>query len=476
MSNKDDPFGLSSDAGRTRIRPIGGAAQDRPAAPYAPPTAAPYTPPPTPQPAFGGFGGPAFGGASAPRPRGTPRAHANPLVAAFAPMLEIAPELERGTPPAQPEVLRQRLQGTLIDCRDAAVSMGQPLTRANQGAWFVAALVDDIAMNTPWGGHSDWPRQPLVTALTGEVDAGTRFFRHLEDLVAHPTRDPDLLELAYMCLSLGFRGMYRPQGPTGEASITALRGQIARLMRNVDTMAAPISPHADGVKVPDEVRRFAVPLWTVWLVAAAMIAAIYTGLSLQLGNKAEQLFVSAAALPPAERAGIFRPVRDTTVPDTAITPVEPVIFELLPLFQSAAPTETAAALKGREDVSLTVLVVQGTNPEVFRSAKADLRPEYEPLIAAIAKTILENAEVIGRVTVIGHTDSVPVQSSNPFQSNQGLSEARAATIAAALIAAGVPPDSVSSEGRADTEPVGDNATKDGRAQNRRIEIKIEKRL
>ncbi|TAG15221.1 MAG: OmpA family protein, partial [Rhodobacterales bacterium] len=33
-----------------------------------------------------------------------------------------------------------------------------------------------------------------------------------------------------------------------------------------------------------------------------------------------------------------------------------------------------------------------------------------------------------------------------------------------------------SEGRADTEPVGDNATKDGRAQNRRIEIKIEKRL
>jgi type VI secretion system protein ImpK len=467
MTNKDDPFGLSSDAGRTRIRPIGGST------PAAPPTAAPYTPPP--QPAFGSFGGAGMGAAPA-RSRGATRAHANPLVAAFAPLLEIAPELERGTPPAQPEVLRQRMQGSLIDCRDAAVALGQPLTRANQGAWFVAALVDDIAMNTPWGGHSDWPRQPLVTALTGEVDAGTRFFRHLEELVAHPTRDPDLMELAYLCLSLGFRGMYRPQGPTGEASLTALRAQIARLLRNVDTMAAPIAPHADGVKVPDEPRRFAVPLWTVWLVAAALIAATYTGLSLQLGNKAEQLFVSAAALPPAERAGIFRPIRDTAAPEIPVTPVEPVIFELLPLFQAAAPADTAAALKGREDVSLAVLVVQGTDPEVFRSAKADLRPEYETLIAAIAKTILENADVIGRVTVIGHTDSVPVQSSNPFQSNQGLSEARAATIAKALIAAGVPPDSVASEGRADTEPVGDNATKDGRAQNRRIEIKIEKRL
>lgn len=474
MTNKDDPFGLSSDAGRTRIRPI---ASDRPLPPMAPPTAAPYTPPP--QPAFGGggFGQQGFAPSGPSPARGrSPRAHANPLVAAFAPLLEIAPELERGTPPAQPEVLRQRMQGSLIDCRDAAVGMGQPLTRANQAAWFVAALVDDIAMNTPWGGHSDWPRQPLVTALSGEVDAGTRFFRHLEELMAHTNRDPDLLELAYLCLSLGFRGQYRPQGPTGEASITALRGQIARALRNVDTMAAPISPHADGVKVADEPRRFAVPLWTVWLVAGALIAAIYTGLSLQLGNKAEALFASAAALPPAERAGIFRPIRDTTLPETPIAAIEPVIFELLPLFQAAAPAEVAAALKGREDVSLAVLVVQGTNPEVFRSAKADLRDEYQPLIASIAKTILENAEVIGGVTVIGHTDSVPVQSSNPFQSNQGLSEARAATIAKALIAAGVPPDQVKSEGRADTEPVGDNATKDGRAQNRRIEIKIEKRL
>ena len=221
------------------------------------------------------------------------------------------PELERAAPPGQPDVLRQRLQGNLIDARDAAVALGQPLTRANQGAWFVAALVDDIALNTPWGGHSDWPRQPLVTALSGEVDAGSRFFKHLEELVAHPARDPDLLELAYTCLGLGFRGQYRPQGPTGEATITAMRGQIARLLRNVDTLAAPLSPHADGVKVPDEPRRFAVPLWTVWLVALALTAGIYTLLSLQLGDKAEQLFVSAAALPPAERAGVFRPIRDT---------------------------------------------------------------------------------------------------------------------------------------------------------------------
>jgi type VI secretion system protein ImpK len=44
------------------------------------------------------------------------------------------------------------------------------------------------------------------------------------------------------------------------------------------------------------------------------------------------------------------------------------------------------------------------------------------------------------------------------------------------VAAGVSPDLIVFEGRADTEPVADNGTRDGRAQNRRIEIKIEKRL
>jgi type VI secretion system protein ImpK len=57
--------------------------------------------------------------------------------------------------------------------------MGVPMTRANQAAWFVAARIDDIALNTPWGGHSSWPHQPLVVGLSGEVDAGTKFFDRL---------------------------------------------------------------------------------------------------------------------------------------------------------------------------------------------------------------------------------------------------------------------------------------------------------
>ena len=120
--------------------------------------------------------------------------------------------------------------------------------------------------------------------------------------------------------------------------------------------------------------------------------------------------------------------------------------------------------------------MQSTNPEVFRSARADLNTAYDPLIESVAGVIIENAELISQVTVIGHTDSIPVQRSNPFASNQGLSEARAKRIADILAGHGVDPSIISSEGRAATQPIADNGTREGRARNRRVEIRIQKGL
>lgn len=492
MSDRDDPFGLSNDAGRTRIRPVRSG-----------------TPATTPQrPAFGaeqppqlpGHGGQSYGGRQyrdqqygvqgyeqpfgsppqdygqrAPKPRLT-RAHPNPLIVAFSSLLELAPELERALPPANAEALRMRLQDNLIDARDSAVGMGVPMTRANQAAWFVAALVDDIALNTPWGGHSGWPLQPLVVNLSGEVDAGTKFFDRLEEFLRYPNRDPEMLELGFHCLNLGFRGKYRVEGRTGDAALLAMRSAIARVIRNLESEAAELSPHWKGVIAPDEKPRFAVPLWTIGLAAVAVITAVYVGLGIQLSNKAAQLYALARLLPPSERAEIFRPGRTSGESAAPGIKIEPVLLELAPACRSKAPADTAPALSGRDDVGLAFLTLRGSNPEVFRSAKADINGVYGPLVTALAECIKENIEFIGKVTVIGHTDSVPVQASNPFASNQGLSEARARTIADLLAAAGVPAGLLAAEGRADSEPVGDNRTKQGRAENRRIEIRIEKKL
>jgi len=449
---KDDPFGLENDAGRTRIRPVN-----------------------RPRQVLTGHAGSQDAARvdQAPARIHQARAGDNPLVSAFSVLLGLAPELERASPPESADTLNTRFHDNLIFSRDTAVSTGVTGARADQAAWFVAATLDDIVLNTPWGARSSWPRQPLVTQLSGDVDAGEQFFSRLDDLLRFPDRDPEMLELAYFCLSLGFRGRYRVQGASGGAALTQLRDRIARQFTQTDP--PDLSPRWQGVDAPDQAPRFTVPMWTFPLIAAALLSLVYIGLGSRLSAKGENLYALAALLPPPERAEIFRPPLDTTQTEEIVIE-EPVLVELLPLFAAAAPADTVTALTGREDPSLAIIVVQANAPEVFRSAKADLNPAYDPLMASIASVLVENAEFVGGVTVVGHTDSIPVQRSNPFQSNQGLSEARARTVATRLSVEGVSEELIRFEGRAAAQPIADNGTREGRARNRRIEIIIDKKI
>ncbi|ESZ34817.1 MULTISPECIES: type IVB secretion system protein IcmH/DotU [unclassified Mesorhizobium] len=440
--SRDDPFGLSEDRERTRIRLSG-----------AP------TPRAMPLPASG---------VTAKR---SARAHPNVLVNAFSPLLEFAPELENAQPPENPEALRTRLLDELVRCRDTTMAQGSSLERADQAAWLVAALLDDLALNTPWGGASAWPRQPLVVMLRGDVDAGAQFFARLEELERHPNRDREMLELQYHCMALGFRGKYRVPGRSGDRSLNAVRVAAARFLRDSDAEGAPLSPNWKGVIASDEPQRFIVPIWVMVAAAAVIATAIHIGLSMSLSSQAVELSALVRALPPPTRTDVTR-----ASPKVDAPPPVAVDFALLPEFQAAAPDELKRALSGTESVSLARLVIQASNPELFQSSRAQLTDGFDPLIASVAKVILENQELIGDITVVGHTDGVPLQKTNPLSTNQRLSEARAAEIADILIQNGVPKERVRSEGRAATDPVADDGTREGRALNRRVEVLVEKRL
>jgi type VI secretion system protein ImpK len=306
------------------------------------------------------------------------------------------------------------------------------------------------------------------------VDAGAQFFARLEELERHPGRDRELLELHYFCLALGFRGKYRVPGRAGDRSLSAVRAAAARFLRDPDGESAPLSPRWEGVMAADEPSRFAIPIWVLAVVAVVLATAIYVPLSMRLGAKAEELATLVRALPPPERAEIYRPNKRTPAPDAP--PVQAVVFELLPEFRAAAPPALLSALKGNESASSVKLLLQSSNPELFQSARAELTKSFEPLVVSIAAVLRDNAELIGSVTIVGHTDNVPLQATNPLSNNQRLSEARAATIAALLAANGVPTERVRSEGRAATQPLARNDSREGRAANRRIELLIAKRL
>jgi OmpA-OmpF porin, OOP family len=80
---------------------------------------------------------------------------------------------------------------------------------------------------------------------------------------------------------------------------------------------------------------------------------------------------------------------------------------------------------------------------------------------------LKRMDDIENVTVIGHTDST-----GPAEYNMGLSQRRAETVRAHLVSKGVAADKITAKGMGETQPVASNATREGRTQNRRVEIII----
>lgn len=107
---------------------------------------------------------------------------------------------------------------------------------------------------------------------------------------------------------------------------------------------------------------------------------------------------------------------------------------------------------------------------LFDSASAELRDEAYPLINKLGKILVTYDNNI--IEVEGHTDNVPIHSSK-YEDNNVLSMYRALAVASYLRdTTTLDPAYIKSSGRGEYVPIADNATPEGRARNRRVEVKI----
>ena len=109
-----------------------------------------------------------------------------------------------------------------------------------------------------------------------------------------------------------------------------------------------------------------------------------------------------------------------------------------------------------------IIELPGVN---FETNSDRLLPGAEQVLNDAAATLRKYPDLV--VEVAGHTDSVGAAGYN-----QGLSERRALTVRDYLINAGAAQANLSARGYGEAEPVADNGTSEGRAQNRRVELRI----
>lgn len=104
----------------------------------------------------------------------------------------------------------------------------------------------------------------------------------------------------------------------------------------------------------------------------------------------------------------------------------------------------------------------------FAPGDAAINADSENVIKTIAESLQENP---AQIRVEGHTDSTPIANAR-YPSNWELSTARAATVLVKLTEHGIAPERLSAAGYGGFQPVADNSTPDGRAQNRRVDIVV----
>lgn len=474
MADYKDPFGSGPsdvDSDETSFDPL------------PPPSSAPR-PPPTPSPGSRiprpqvttqrGYRDPAgaertLGRSPASAPDPTPFASApvdfvwrqavgdgpdNPIVAAARTAFVVASQL-RATP-AGPDVtvFRQQMMDQ-IKSFDGEMRKARVHQEVAQSARYaLCSFIDEMVLLTPWGNASAWKQTSLLQHWHKDGWGGERFFTIVQHALGDPGNNLHLLEFLFLCVCFGFKGNYRVSSQ-GSVRLAELQDAMYRAIRSErGDQARDLSVRWRGVDDRrNPIVRY-VPLWVVGAICATVLASAFLGFWLMLGKSAAPVVSAVAAMG-----------RDTLqLAANAAPVVVPAGVKRLKAFLEDEVAEGLVTVDELPDRA----VVRIRGDQLFASGSAAVTAAVLPTLQRVAG---ELKQVGGRVEVIGHSDNQPVRSLR-FASNEALSRARADGVVTALANFGVEANRLSADGRADAEPLADNATAEGRAANRRVEIVV----
>ncbi len=471
--DRDDPFGDSKDLDKTIRRPRPGG-RPAPTAEGAPTLASSLaaasamstqrpaaSPPPQPAPVRRAV-------RRAPIDETVENAFSvaalNPITGAAAALLWLASRVNDSLAPDDVEELRDRVIAEMRRFEDAAHARGVPAEAVRVSRYALAATIDDVIMNTEWGAHSLWATRGLVSTLYSETLGGERFFEILDQMMADPNANADVLELMAICIAIGFTGKYRVM-PAGMAQLDRLRDEVHRTLRRVrGNYERDLSAQWQGLSAKHRPPASSKTVWFVCVAAVVLLAIAYAAFSITLRAASDVAIARINALIPVEMP-LPPPPPAPKPPEPPPPPPAPKKLTQVERITLALKDDIAAGLVSVVETTDTIdLRVPGK--DLFGSAKVTINERFLPVLRDIGTTLEHEP---GSIKVLGYTDNVPIKTAT-IPSNLELS-ARRAQEALNVIATGLSnPERLSAEGRGDADPIASNDTPEGRTLNRRLEI------
>lgn len=354
-----------------------------------------------------------------------------------------------------PDNLLDALTQSLLYCDALAREGGiDEATRRCAGA-LVCRRLDEAIAGTPWGSTAV-PAHELRRRSGLTVD-DSQVVGLVDGWAADHQAEREPMELVHAALALDAAS---PAAGSGAAPLEVARERLGRLLGDRSAASSPMAARPVSARVAPTTPRMSdvMPVWVLASLAAVALTLLFVALRISVNSDSDPVFASLRAIDVN--------AADRPASSPALSPA--VAAALAPRLATFLKQDIDAGLVLVNDMpDKSVITIRADSFFEPGSAVIADPARMFPLMGRIAAGL--NA-VPGQALVAGYTDAEH-DHSVLYPSNWHLSQDRA-NVVTAILAESVDPQRLTAQGRADSEPAQDNATVQGRSDNRRVDITL----
>jgi type VI secretion system protein ImpK len=222
----------------------------------------------------------------------------NPLVTAACGLLSQMVRIKHSHERENLEILKRELTWGLEQFEARAMQGGVENSQLVAARYVLCTAIDEAVVTSSWGEKSGWSQMSLLSTFHNETFGGEKVFQLLDRLSKNPIKHLPMLELLYLCLSLGFEGKYRVQ-TRGGLELEGIRDALYRQIRQVrGDIPRELSPHWEGFNGTRRSPVRIVPAWAVMAFALVCLGMMYSSFAWVLNEHRESVLQPYQRLEP----------------------------------------------------------------------------------------------------------------------------------------------------------------------------------
>ncbi|MCI0513220.1 type IVB secretion system protein IcmH/DotU [candidate division KSB1 bacterium] len=167
-----------------------------------------------------------------------------------------------------PEMLRRRIKELLDKIERDGRHLDVPSDQTEMAKFALVAFIDESIITSEWSRKDVWRGNPLQLELYSRSDAGEEVFRRIEQLRQRVQDNAQVLEIFYLCLTLGFKGKYQLyEQEKLRQLIVDLHTELRRVIGKPLNLLSPNGRRKEEIA---DVVTHEIPPWVIGVAAAGV--------------------------------------------------------------------------------------------------------------------------------------------------------------------------------------------------------------